>query len=386
MTSIEERACTLPKGYTYETACSNSSLNLNITSNSCCSKKVNALKGQRNSRDNECEIKEKQYFQHGYNLWEGNTETKELCARQCYFEWDCKGWTWYADRKYCFVKSRAVIDASNDNAYSGYKCIQGCPKLADIPIKYDSKRLTCAWVYQSKFDTFDFLSCPESKRQIYPDRQANSVGKVGYYYFFGSVFVMPGCNLYVFEGTEGPSPPAYKLSGGRAYTDFVSTFNNFETGSYSCRCDRTPVNCEPEDFWQTVLVCDNSEGKDKKSGADCTYAVTTGATYSETDSWTANVGGTVEAHIEAEVGAIFKKASVGGSISFTAGYNWGGASTNTFKEEVTITMHDSVPKGFVLTVQQAVGRCGRSTFKTNMMKFIHSNTRTRSSSTQISYI
>ena len=73
--------------------------------------------------------------------------------------------------------------------------------------------------------------------------------------------------------------------------------------------------------------------------------MTTGATYSETDSWTANVGGTVEAHVEAEVGALFAQASAGGSISLTAGYNWGGASTNTFKEEVTITMHDAVPKG-----------------------------------------
>ena len=47
----------------------------------------------------------------------------------------------------------------------------------------------------------------ETHRNIYVDRQAASAG-VGYYYPHGSVFVMPGCNLYVFEGREGV-PPAY---------------------------------------------------------------------------------------------------------------------------------------------------------------------------------
>ena len=73
--------------------------------------------------------------------------------------------------------------------------------------------------------------------------------------------------------------------------------------------------------------------------------MTTGATYSETDSWTSNYGGAVEVYVEAEVSAAFASAKAGASASLTTGYEWGGASTNTFQEEVTITMHDSVPKG-----------------------------------------
>ena len=48
----------------------------------------------------------------------------------------------------------------------------------------------------------------ESSRNSYVDRQANSAGACCYFPI-GSVFVMPGCNFYIFEGHEGPSPPAY---------------------------------------------------------------------------------------------------------------------------------------------------------------------------------
>ena len=44
-----------------------------------------------------------------------------------------------------------------------------------------------------------------------------------------------------------------KISGGTAYYDFASIFYDGVVKSYSCRCDREPVNCEPEDFWRVEL-------------------------------------------------------------------------------------------------------------------------------------
>ena len=64
------------------------------------------------------------------------------------------------------------------------------------------------------------------------------------------------------------------------------------------------------------------------------------------------MGGEIEAHVEAEVGAIFAQAKAGGSVKLTTGYEWGKASTSTFTDSTQITMHDEVPKGRKLKINR----------------------------------
>ena len=76
-------------------------LNINIQLNLIGSKAFDA----------ECGIQYNTYIAAGNDLWVGNTELREDCARFCYFANGCKGWTWYKGE--CWAKSDAsstVID------------------------------------------------------------------------------------------------------------------------------------------------------------------------------------------------------------------------------------------------------------------------------------
>ena len=134
--------------------------------------------------------------------------------------------------------------------------------------------------------------------------------------------------------------------------------------SFACRCDREPITCSPQDAWevdkcifftsnstdiifvihnQTVLVCDNSDGK--RTNADCTYTVTTGATYSEEHSFSTSIDTSIEMSYKEKINELFASEEVSGSVSLKTGFKWSSASTSTFTSQKTTTITDTAPRG-----------------------------------------
>jgi len=371
-----KETCTLPNGHTFETACTNCngssciSLDGNVTNSSCCLRSSDEnvkispfFKGFRKF-DGGCNTQYNVYITQGNDVWKGSVD-RHTCAQYCYFLDTCVGWSWKAATSYCWLKSDASKQGYEEGWYTGGRCLKGCPELKDIPVMYDSSRLTCGWMYQQPYQGQKFISCSDATLYTYPDGYALSA-PAGQYFPFGSVFVKPGCNLYVFDDYSGTGN-SKQVQG--SILDVNNVFNGVK--SFACRCDREPITCVPQDDWQTVLVCDNSDGKRFK--ADCTYTVTTGATYSEEHSFNYINDTSIDIKYHETINELFVKKEFEGFESLKTGFKWSSASTSMFTKTSTTTITDEAPKGYILTVQQAVGKCGGSEFRTNMIKLTQDN-------------
>ena len=98
-------------------------------------------------------------------------------------------------------------------------------------------------------------------------------------------------------------------------------------------------------YIQTVLVCDNTLGKDKKSQADCTYSVTMGASYGQEHSHSNSLDASISASYKEEIDELFVKAEVEMSASLSTGFKWSSSSSSTWSQKTTFTVTDSAPKG-----------------------------------------
>merc|ERR1711884_603337 len=83
------------------------------------------------------------------------------------------------------------------------------------------------------------------------------------YYPMGSIMVLPGCTAYLFYDRhyEGES---HVLRGPEAvYNNHWGVSNGHMSNgprSFKCRCIQEPINCQPDDGYDVVLVCDNLLG------------------------------------------------------------------------------------------------------------------------------
>ena len=73
--------------------------------------------------------------------------------------------------------------------------------------------------------------------------------------------------------------------------------------SLKCRCVQTPPNCDPEDGFDVVLVCDNTRGMVDVS---CTYSHTVGTSYSEEMEEGFSASASVESHMQSDFFGLFR--------------------------------------------------------------------------------
>ena len=135
--------------------------------------------------------------------------------------------------------------------------------------------------------------------------------------------------------------------------------------SWKCRCVQEPVLCQPQDSYEVVLVCDNTQGV---VTTKCTYAQTVGTVFSETVEEGMSVDTTVEAEMAAQFWGMF---SGGLGVSQTTGYDWGRTSEAAKSEQVTVTVEAEAPPGLVLVVEQATGSCDDSQVRTEQFRTSH---------------
>merc|ERR1711976_340715 len=132
---------------------------------------------------------------------------------------------------------------------------------------------------------------------------------------------MPGCTLYMYMD-ENFSGQMKVIRG--PHFEYDNTWgnepanHNYGPGptAIKCRCVQTPPNCQPDDGYDVVLVCDNTGGV---VDTYCSYAHTVGTAYSKSMSEEMSISVGVSASMSASYFGLFS-ASL--EVSATTGYDW----------------------------------------------------------------
>ena len=135
--------------------------------------------------------------------------------------------------------------------------------------------------------------------------------------------------------------------------------------SWKCRCVQEPVLCQPEDSYEVVLVCDNTQGL---VTTKCSYSQTVGTQFSDSMEEGMSVDTTVEAEMAAQFWGMF---SGGLGVSESTGYDWSRTSEAAKSEQVTVTVEAEAPPGLVLVIEQATGSCEESHVRTERFRTSH---------------
>jgi len=241
-----------------------------------------------------------------------------------------------------------------------------CPAMNDIPIMYNDQLFTCAKIWRDKGGDYAVDSCNSDNSwfETYPDGRDYDSGTIP----MGSIFVKPGCTMYMYEH-NGYSGESHVISGpAEVYNNTHWVFIPIYpagVGSFKCRCIQKKVDCEPEDSYEVVLWCD---GRDTVVETKCVYQKTIGTEFSNEISEGMSIDETIEYEMSMQFWGIFEERM---GMSVNTGYDWGHVSTETKSEQTTITVNGTVPPGYVLVIEQAVGHCSGSEARTDMFKISH---------------
>jgi len=248
-------------------------------------------------------------------------------------------------------------------------CKGECPPMNDIPVMYDDQKFTCMTWWWDRGGDYAVDSC-NGNSHTNPDG-LDAGAEIGHFYPMGSIFVKPGCTLYMYKdyGYSGDYG-SHVISGpAEVYRNTHWDFNTQILGpgplSFKCRCIQKKVDCEPEDSYEVVLWCD---GRDAVVDTKCTYEKTIGTEFSNEISEGMSIDETIEYEMSAQFWGIFEERM---GMSVNTGYDWGHVSTQTKSEQTTITVEGTVPPGYVLVIEQAVGHCSGSEARTDMFKISH---------------
>jgi len=244
-----------------------------------------------------------------------------------------------------------------------------CPSLKDIPIMYDESHFMCKVHWRERGGEYSVTSCNGDQ---FSNHDHTDVSSAGGFFPMGSIAVKVGCTLYMWMGYDFTGVSKAIVGPEFIYDNTWGLIGNddYPPGplSYKCRCIQEPINCEPEDQYEVIISCDNLLGV---TTAKCSYQHTIGTEFSESVSEGMSIDASIKAELELQFWEIFK-ANLGFSAS--TGYDWTHTSQATQNEQVTVTVEAEAPPGMVLMIEQAVGHCGGSEAKTEMIRLSHQDT------------
>lgn len=249
-----------------------------------------------------------------------------------------------------------------------------CPDLLDIPDMHSADTFMCARFYYGFGHDLPVRGCNGCSIQDYYDIPAGQDYNApdGKQLPFGSILVKPGCQFYVFHDHnygggydiyEGPAIIS-KVPGGH---DTVEEGCANGHPSFQCRCGMKPVTCTPKDEWQVVLRCDATNAVET---VNCNYIKKVGVVYSEEMSESMSVSTTISYKLTASLFDLFSETL---GISVTTGFDWGFASTVTKSVTEQFEVLADAPAGLLLTIEQALGKCGDTEVWTEMFRIRHTN-------------
>ena len=135
-------------------------------------------------------------------------------------------------------------------------------------------------------------------------------------------------------------------------------------------------HCTPEDTWDLLLECDNTEAV---SDTSCTYERKIGASHWNMVSESNYLLYEMYSHIGFTLpGAL---ANLPGNFGAQLGqslvteYNWTSSAGEVWKEETTVTVGISVPPGIRTKLYQTYGKCDFYAVRANLFKRVDSDTK-----------
>jgi len=183
-----------------------------------------------------------------------------------------------------------------------------------------------------------------------------------YYYPMGSIYVYPGCTMYLYDdyGFAGNREAIY---GGLVPNNEYFPNNAGVPGpkSYKCRC-YYPINCTPKDGYEVILQYDNKKGK---TPITLTYTKTIGLSLSAEVQKSLTVSNTTTTSISRRFFWIFSTTT---TFSSTTTYNWKVKVAADFSVTTSLESKITIQPGKSIQLLQAVGKCGDSEVRTSLFK------------------
>lgn len=237
---------------------------------------------------------------------------------------------------------------------------------------YDSDWFMCAAYWTDFGADYDIDACNGAKYHVRDEYDQNNDD---WYHPMGSIFVKPGCKLYMYMETDFLGGLFHWISDTHVISGPAEIYDNkhwyhggpgpllpFGPDSFKCRCEQKKVDCDPGDSLEVVLRCDNTDGV---AEAKCTYRRTIGTKYSDEISNGWHIDTSVGAEMALQFWLLFED-KVG--VSVNTGYDWKHTSSETKSEQTTTIVEGTAPAGMVLVIEQATGYCGQSDVKTDFFK------------------
>jgi len=251
-----------------------------------------------------------------------------------------------------------------------------CPNINSIPVmNEDSTNFVCAQTWDAPGSVSPIEGCNTISASyiLYKgqDLDATDCCLIN----MGSVIVKAGCTLYGWEH-GGYTGRLFEYQGPNVFPNGctnpydpttcppalgVPPFANGPV-SIKCRCQQEPIICVPEDGWERIMQCDNSEGS---TATTCKYKKTIGTTYSSEVQNSMSIDVSIEEAMEASYFTLLSETL---GISASTGYDWTRTSSETKSEEHSYEVDTDVPPGTIVMIDGAIGRCGGSTSKTELFK------------------
>jgi hypothetical protein len=242
---------------------------------------------------------------------------------------------------------RAGYLLSNNNIFDHWGNVDNttdffCPYPTDLTRMYSDSTFVCARIYNDWYCGGQYVTIEDDTA-------------VSYFPYSGhadSAVVRPGCKLELYTGIN---------FGGikRTYEeDFVEKVSNNvydpNANSIRCRCAYGYPNCDPEDYFKPIIICDARTSSDPYK---CAFKYTIGAELGESLTRGIEMSTSMEKEILDGLGFLF--SSVIG-MSDTTGYDWNGVTRDVQVGSTTIQGEVDVPPGAYLTVEQVAGECSDS--------------------------
>jgi len=270
--------------------------------------------------------------------------------------------------------------SSDSSVQSGQ---QGCPRISDLNVMYDSTRFLSMHMWQGPGHDLALLGC--NGEHHWQPQDYMSTAAPGRAYFIGSIVVLPGCTFTGFRDVNYRGP-TYVLEGPvvQSHINFNAGFNHDHGevgwfGSFVATCEQQLPNCVASDSWVTVGSLDNSQSA---FPAEYTYQHTVGTEFSKSTQHSVDISSQVSTEVKSKFFGFFK-GKLG--VSVKTGYDWTRVSSEATSDVVTTEVKIIIPPHEKVQLDRATGTCGGSVVHTELMRTVSSKPSSFKASPRVEY-
>jgi len=258
----------------------------------------------------------------------------------------------------CFSTLGAQVNKTEKSGHGYY--LSGCPPPYYHYPHEEEGYPTCAYYWSEEGDDWPVDACNGIRRYA----AEGDYNPSSDYYPMGSIYVKPGCTMYLYEdyNFEGTREEIYDgLLPNNQY--FASNGPVPGPKSFKCRC-HYPINCVPEDGYEVILQYDNRKGK---TPITLTYTKTIGISLSAEVKKSFSVSNTTTSSISFRLWWLFH-TTLTNTASQTTTYDWSVKVAADFSAITSLESKITILPGKTIQILQAVGKCGDSEVRTSLFK------------------